>query len=146
MTTLSPRDVLALTLLGEARGEPIEGKIAVACVIRNRLEFGAGRYGDSLERVCLKPKQFSCWNSSDPNLRVLQAFAAAMAKGEAIVDPIYRECEWVADGLLKGVIQPRVGKATHYYSVTLGKPPKWAEGAQWVARVGRHLFFQDVDK
>ena len=31
--------VLGLTLYGEARGEPIEGQIAVACCIKNRVQL-----------------------------------------------------------------------------------------------------------
>ena len=53
-------EALTLTLYGEARGEPIEGLIGVAMVIRNRVRDkyrGAVNY----EEVCLAPAQFSCW-------------------------------------------------------------------------------------
>lgn len=59
-------DILARTIYGEARGEPWEGKIAVAWVVRNRAERG-GWWGDTIREVCLKPWQFSCWNETDPN-------------------------------------------------------------------------------
>ena len=59
-------ELVGLTLYGEARGEPIEGIVAVGCVIRNRVKFEGSFYA-----VCLKPRQFSCWNQDDPNYSVL---------------------------------------------------------------------------
>lgn len=44
--------------LQEAGGEPFEGKLAVAYVIRNRLI----RWG-SVTDVIFAPFQFSCWNT-----------------------------------------------------------------------------------
>ena len=43
--TLDDAQVIALTLYGEARGEGVEGRIAVANVIRNRLT--SGRWGET---------------------------------------------------------------------------------------------------
>lgn len=56
----------AKTIWAEARGEPLEGQIAVANVILNRARQG-GWWGDDVVKVCRKPKQFSCWNNGDPN-------------------------------------------------------------------------------
>ena len=60
---LSPQtqaiDILARTLWGEARGETLSGKEAVACVILNRLKKtnakGLFWWGNTLEEICLKP-------------------------------------------------------------------------------------------
>ena len=63
---LPDRVVLALTIWGESRGECVEGQIAVACVVRNRLKRAistAPRWRD----ICLAPEQFSCFNEDDPN-------------------------------------------------------------------------------
>lgn len=62
----SALDTLTKTIWGEARGEGREGMIAVAWVILNRASIG-GWWGNSIETVCLKPWQFSCWNANDPN-------------------------------------------------------------------------------
>lgn len=142
MTSLEARDVVALTIYGEARGEPIEGKIAVASVIANRVKDG--RFGKTFERVCLKPYQFSCWNASDPNHKVLMQMAAAIGRGEPIDDPTYRECEWIADGLLKERFASRVGNSTHYFAKRMLKPPKWASAAEFVGVVGGHNFYENV--
>src|SRR5512134_3045692 len=55
--------VMARTVYGEARGEPHEGRLAVAHVILNRARAG-GWFGAGVSEVCL---QFSCWNPGDPN-------------------------------------------------------------------------------
>ena len=65
---LEDADILARTIMGEARGESTEGQIAVAWAILNRARsgmwFGCG--GD-IHAVCVKPYQFSCWNDDDPS-------------------------------------------------------------------------------
>lgn len=139
---LTDAQIVALTLWGEARSEPVEGRIAVACVLRNRLR--AGRWGRTYDSVCLWPYQFSCWNHGDPNLPKLDAFRTQFEAGKAPVDTVLRECLWIADGLMVNAILPRVGQSTHYYATSLVKPPKWAAGGQFIARIGRHLFFEGV--
>lgn len=59
--------ILANTMWGEARNLGTEGMNAVGHVIKNRAEADTPRFGDGIKGVALKPKQFSCWNVSDPN-------------------------------------------------------------------------------
>ena len=70
-TTLTPKDLEIgwRTVYGEARGEPWEGKVAVAWVLRNRLERtdGGWRRDTSLAGLCRGPYQFSCRVANDPN-------------------------------------------------------------------------------
>lgn len=59
---LVPDDSWAiLTIYGEAAGEPMEGKLAVAHVIRNRMRFKYQSDGTVVGTV-LKPFQFSMWS------------------------------------------------------------------------------------
>jgi spore germination cell wall hydrolase CwlJ-like protein len=60
---LTHREVIAMTILGEARGEGKAGMYAVACVIAQR----AVNRNKTPKAVCLQPWQFSCWNESDVN-------------------------------------------------------------------------------
>lgn len=142
MTRLSDRDIVALTLWGEARGEHVEGRIAVACVLQNRL--ATLKWGSTYEAVCRAPYQFSCWNASDPNQPTLLAMAAQLMKGATLSDRRFKECQWIADGLLTDALQPRVGFATHYYSTSLKTAPTWAATGTFVEQVGRHRFFEGV--
>jgi len=137
---LSEKKLFALCLYGEVRGEPIEGKIAVASVIINR--FGKGNwYGKSLRDVILKPKQFSCFNESDPNRKKLEMIAQNFDEYLHSYEHL-RECYWVAVGFLDCWLTSNVGKSTHYN--TKSCDPKWDDNMKLVATIGNHEFFMEV--
>ena len=127
-------DITARTLYGEARGQPVEGIIAVAGVIMNRVH--AGRYGATPAEVCQRPWQFSCWNANDVNRVIIEH-----------VQPGYnREFDWcqlVASLAIRGLIHDPSGGATHYH--TKGVAPDWSLGKTPCAVIGDHLFFKDID-
>ena len=145
---LTDVQILLLTLWGEGRGEPIEGRIAIGCVIRNRVRWG--KWGESYARVCLAPYQFSCWRSEGgrANHEALLAMAKALADGLEITDQILRESGWIAHGIIGAWIRDNVQSATHYYNpdamVPKGRIPAWALNQTPVATVGEHLFFRGV--
>ncbi len=58
--------LLALVVWREARGETLPGKLAVAWVVRNRVNH-PGWWGKDWITVVLKPFQFSSFNRNDPN-------------------------------------------------------------------------------
>lgn len=127
-------DVLARTLYGEARGENVRGMEAVAAVVMNRVARG-GWWGRTVETVCLKPWQFSCWNANDPNRqRVLEVTDA---------DPAFRSCLRIARRAVAGALEDPTKGATHYHAI--GMLPRWAEGHQPSARIGNHVFYNDVE-
>jgi len=144
--TAPERIVLALTIFGEARGEPIDGQLAVASVIGNRV--ADGRWGRSYTAVCLAPYQFSCWNTSDPNKALLDSLAAQCVDPSQAAtlraNTVLQRCLWIADGLLAGVVPSTVRHATHYYATTLRDTPRWAKVGTLVGRVGNHVFFEHV--
>ena len=140
---LSDVQVLGLTIWGEARGEEIEGKIAVGCVIRNRVKDD--RWPDTVKDVCLQPLQFSCWNGGDPNRTALLAIADRFVHhADAKVDALTRECLWVAEGLIRGIVRDRTSGANHYVSRRLWEtaPPRWINGASPTSLIQRHAFFK----
>ena len=129
---------MAKTIYGEARGEPLEGRIAVGWVIRNRLESNKWFGADTLADVCMRQSQFSCWNFGDPNYEKLESVT--------LDDPWYLECVYIAAGIMCGqMADPTVG-ATHYYAPgAVSRKPAWADGKEPCARFGGHLFFKDID-
>lgn len=147
----SDRRALTLTLHGEARSEPVEGRISVGCVIRNRAHR---RFrGSSIADVCLYPSQFSCWSPRGgvENYTHLMAVATAVAAQispdwTAVERAIYEETEWIAEGLISGAIRDRVKGALYYMTTDLfyRHPPKWAIGAVPVAVVGNHVFLREL--
>ena len=149
---LTAQDVVALTMFGEARGDgrdgsSVEERIAVGCVIRNRLRTPA-RFGTSYQLVCLKRWQFSCWLEADPNSETLWNHARAIASGINILDSILKETHFLALGIVGDEILDRTGGATHYYAprsmVPVNSMPDWAVGKAPIARIGTQLFFKGV--
>lgn len=132
-------DVLARTLWGEARGEPVRGREAVAAVVMNRVARAArtGRYwwGASVIEVCRRPWQFSCWNANDPN--------AAKCAAITVEDRNFRICLRIARRAIAGVIDDPTSGATHYHR--RGLLPPWARGRAPSAEIGEHLFYNDVE-
>lgn len=144
--SLTEPQVMALTMYGEARSEPIEGRISVGCVIRNRVE--AGRYGSNYRDVCLKKWQFSCWlpEGGLANYEIVMAHARMLLRKDRMV-PVMRECLWIADGLIADVLLDRTKGCTHYMTKALyeSAPPKWARGRKPDRTIGAHVFFAGVD-
>ncbi|CAA7617668.1 cell wall hydrolase [Magnetospirillum sp. UT-4] len=133
-------DILARTLWGEARGEPLRGIEAVAAVVMNRVaraKAAGGRYwwGGDVATVCRRPWQFSCWNENDPNSGKC---AAITTENRA-----FRLCVRVARRAVAGVLEDPTGGATHYH--VRGLSPPWARGRSPTADIGNHLFYKDVE-
>jgi N-acetylmuramoyl-L-alanine amidase len=147
VAALSDPQIAALTLWGEARGEPIEGKVAVGCVLRNRVDDG--RWGRSYAKVCLAPWQFSCWRPEGgrENYEALMRLAQRLTvQGPLPDDVVFRECIWVATGIVGGWLRDSVRDATHYVTTELfeRRPPKWAVNQVPCARVAQHVFFRGI--
>ena len=128
-------EIFAKTLFGEARGEKLPGIEAVANVIINRAKHAQkiGKYwwGNTIEEICLKPFQFSCWNKDDPNQKIL---------GQDLTgNKIYQVCERVAKRAIAGFLPDNTHGATHYH--TLSCNPAWARCAVPCAQIGHHLFY-----
>lgn len=140
MSTPEPAvDTLARTLWGEARGESVRGKEAVAAVVMNRVRRARRRggywWGATPIEVCRKPWQFSCWNDGDPNR------AKMLAVGQD--DRDFQTCLRIARRALAGTLRdPTVG-ATHYHAK--GVLPPWARDRKPSAEIGNHRFYNDVE-
>lgn len=131
-----PVDVLAGTIWGEARNQDYEGKVAVACVVRNRVKR-PGWWGDDYLKVCLKPFQFSCWNEKDPNKKKI------MALTDDGTDAIFMICQQIAQGTIQNRLNDPTNGATHYHTKNI--KPKWAEGKTPCYEHGNHVFYNDIE-
>lgn len=114
---------LALNVYAEARGEIVEGQLAVAHVTINRMTDP--RYPDELCAVVYDPKQFS-WTDrpliiNEPDSMTQAMFVALSALFSEHSDP--------TDG------------ATHFYS---GDPPGWAKSMIVTTQIGNHTFLKDA--
>jgi len=128
-------DTLARTLWGEARGETKAGREAIASVILNRLKKNKpSRFGGTIEEVCQKPSQFSCWNADDPNLPKLKKVDTS--------NPVFAECVAIAENAVQGLLADSVIGADHYH--TAGVSPAWSRGKVPCITIGNHLFFNNI--
>lgn len=135
-------EYLGLTLFGEARGEPIEGIIGVGSVIRNRVQLrfmNAKSYSD----VCRAHEQFSCWNTNDLNYPVLMSYKDMIDTGQVVNDIFFRQCLFIANGIINWDLRDNTRGATHYVSTTLyhsQTAPLWVSTAKKMIELGNHTF------
>ncbi len=121
-------DILAaLTIYLEARGESFAGKMAVAAVIRNRIQHKYHSDG-TIRGTVLRRKQFEPWIGRspkdvrfNPNNRKMQESLLAW--------------ELVQDG------RNVVDGAVLFYNPSLVNTPRWAKVYQKVSTIGGHEFF-----
>lgn len=139
-------DILARTIVGEARGEGQSGMELVASTVMNRVRAARafvaahGRFhplfGDgSPASACLKPYQFSCWLAGDPNRAIIEALDETKS--------IFRQALNVARDAIAGTLEDRTNGATHYKRI--GTPAKWAIGKTPCFTEGHHEFYRDID-
>ena len=142
--TLSDTDLVALTLWGEARNEPIAGQCAVAAVIRNRVRDG--RWGHTYESVVFAPWQFSCWRpeGGKANYQALQTLKRSIELNGVPPDRALKTCYWIASGCVDGSMPENVNGACHYHALSVKALPDWALGHVPVARIGRHVFYVGI--
>lgn len=124
-------EVVAITLWHEARGEGYDGIVAVASVIYNRAAaMNTPPLPEDFLRVCLKKKQFSCFNNG---------VKPAIIK-TATDRKIWRVCVGISRQMVAGVFTP-THQYCYYYAHSKCKP-KWAEKAKESMVVGNHTFLK----
>ena len=120
--------LLAMTLWAECRGEPLEGKMAVASVIVNR----ASRRGTDYHTEIMRPYQFSCWNGYRGKHKMMQAYNSGQ-----MIGPAWEECKLVARMMMDGSL-PKT-KWNHYHNPDKCNP-KQAKEYKNKKIIGHHLF------
>lgn len=145
---LTPAQLMSLTLWAETRGEPRDGKIAVASVIIERVNHRDWD-GHTVQEVCLWPKQFSCFNPDDvqrPKLvNMAQNFEASI-----LVDVQFEICYDIAQGILGNTIPldydiRRTNCCQYLNPKTAAKTrAKWiAAGMKSIKVICNHEFFTE---
>jgi N-acetylmuramoyl-L-alanine amidase len=137
---MTDQDALTLTIWGEARGEPIEGKLGVASVMRNRL-LAKYRGAQTYVAVCTARAQFSAWTDE---ATAMQSEAELLTGDPTLKnhpDPVLRLCWEIARATIAGLLPDATNGANHYYAVSI-QPPAWCAGQQTLAALGQHRFFK----
>lgn len=125
-------DILARTLYGEARGElqkyGLVSLIAVAQVVVNRYKK---RFESSIEKVCLAPHQFSCWNKYDPNRDKILEVAES--------NVVFKKCKLIAKQVLDEKWPDITDGCDHYHHFSI--KPFWAAQLEPKRIFGSHYFY-----
>lgn len=123
---------------GECRGEPLEGKIAFACVVRNRVEDH--RWPDTYKDVLLQPKQFSCTNEYDSNLSEVKR---ACMPSKMMYNQAWKECRFAVFGAYCEYYRDITNGCNHYHAACSEKDkPFWAENRHPDYKAGNHWFYR----
>ena len=132
ITTLTyDQQIIAMTILGEARNQKEEGMYAVGCVIQARM--GSTKTG---AQVCLKNNgkvwQFSCWDPKDPN----------RAKLRGLLNSNNKQAQYAKRLALNiGKLQTSfVNHADHY--CTINSNPYWIKNKKPVKIIRQHKFYK----
>jgi N-acetylmuramoyl-L-alanine amidase len=137
--TINEHDIaiMAKTIFGEARGEyySIKGGlpslIAIGNVIMNRYSKQSW-YGKTIQEVCLKPHQFSCWNGNDVNSPLLNSIPNNQYA-------VYEKCYDVAQKIISNEWPDITKGADHYHATYVS--PTWRNSKILTAHIGSHLFY-----
>jgi len=126
------RDLTLLTLLvkGEAENQSIEGMIAVGFVAMNRYRKG-GWFGNTIPKVILKKKQFSCFNEDNVNKRRIMAAKA---------DKWWTFCFNAAYLAYCNAVKDPTNGADHYHARSV--KPRWASKMTKTVEIGNHIFYR----
>lgn len=149
---LTDAQIVALVLYGEARSEPVQGVIAVGCVIRNRVKVDLHNdkkpdwFGEGYKGVCIAPWQFSCLNTvgGAGNFKKVLAFAERLAAKTPITHALERQCVWVGYGIVADYAADPTKGSLHYHTATMTPRPKWAMGHAPAVQIASHVFYNDI--
>ena len=145
--------LLGLTAWLEARGEPIQGIVAVMFTVLNRA--AKGHCGRTIQDCALWPHQYSCWNDRDPQQALGLRLAALLDPNDSIEhEPdaiVLHACLFLAGAVVHRhpwpVPDPSF-QATHYFNPrAVSHIPEWSkaeQGAIHTVTIGQHEFYRNV--
>ncbi len=126
---------LAMNIYHEARGEPIEGQLAVALVTMNRVRHE--RYPNTVCRVVWQPGQFS-WTRDGRSDRPTDTKAWRRARDiAAFIYKRYEQFHKTTNGALD------VTNGALYYFAPKKVNPHWARYKEITREIGSHVFLKE---
>lgn len=134
---------LATMVYGEARGETISGKIAVAFSAINRKKRAKDK---DICDIVLAPLQYSIFNDNAEFQKAATSFDIAPPVRNAIEEQAWQESMRVAKEVLREKYKDPTSGSTHYLAPVamkkLGyKTPKWAKQYKQTGQIDNHIFF-----
>jgi hypothetical protein len=140
---LTDAQIMGLCIWAEARGEGMEGRIAVGSVILNRVDHRKWD-GETVHEVIMKPWQFSWLNSLPPQTYTDAQYERCVEIARDF-EGGYREHPQlfvmleIARNMLDGTIKRNVPSLEYH---TLDVLPKWAKKLEVYKVIGTHIFYK----
>jgi spore germination cell wall hydrolase CwlJ-like protein len=130
--SMADRMCLARAVYHEARGEPIEGQIAVAQVVMNRLR--AKRWPKTVCGVV--------YEGQARGEKCQFSFACYGRKELPDSNQLWAQAKWISDDVAAGrVMIEDLSQATYYHTDKVR--PVWRATLTPIRRVGQHIFYSD---
>jgi len=126
---------VALAIYFEARGEPDAGQIAVAHVVRNRIEDP--RYPDN---ACDGVKQGYYWNGNPIRNMCQFSFYCDGMSDEPRNLTAFQYAYDIADATLDGYQHGLIEGSTHYHADYVF--PTWAAHHTKIVKIDSHIFYR----
>jgi spore germination cell wall hydrolase CwlJ-like protein len=117
---------LAEALVYEARGESLQGAVAVGYVIIERTK-NPDRWANTIKGVVSEKCQFSytCWKQR-----------------KKARDEDWERAYITSYEIINGEVENPIGTSDHYHTTKVN--PWWAKKMQYVATVGNHVFYKEM--
>lgn len=130
---------LAMAIFFESRGEPLQGKIAVANVIMNRVS--SERYPDTVCGVVTQKHQFEFyWDGKKEEVP-----SHNQSSIEAWQESLQIASAFLAEGGDGSQFKDVTNGSLHYHASWMQKYPCWSNPDKAI-EIGNHLFFPEISK
>jgi len=140
---LTDAQIMGLCIWAEARGEGMEGRIAVGSVILNRVDHRDWD-GKTVHEVIMKPWQFSWLNSCPPQTYTDPQYERCVEiardfEGAYHDHPTLFVMLEIARNMLDGTIKRNVPSLEYH---TINVKPKWAAKLKVHKVIDQHIFYE----
>lgn len=130
---VSDVEVFAYFIWSETRGEKVEGMLAVAHVVLNRVKVRS-YYGKTIRDVILKHGHFTCFKEKDPILAQILRLSTG--------DKEFALCKVIAELAIREHLKnDPTGGATHFHKADSNPP--WAAQLTYLRQIGNYVFYRE---
>lgn len=127
-------DLLIAVIRGEAESEPFMGKLAVGCVVRNRVQHK--RWPITYREVILQKGQFCCFFPRFLRANIFRHYPSQLW---------WRECKFAAWGILKNCVGDVTDGANLYWNPDVIEKPNWDwSKIEMLNKIGNHQFCREI--
>lgn len=130
---LLPDNIIAATILGEARGEGEKGMQAILNVLQNRLKYAKETNFDKIKDIALQRYQFDVWTSRKTDEQKAE-FVNKMRK-----TPQWATAVKLVERARQGKLEDLTNNATFYHTNKI--EPNWADSFTKTNILGNHIFY-----